>query len=227
MLADKDNYQLALNYLIRAAMLNPRSWTTLTALSGVYLALGAPEMAAHALEQARAIKPDDFSVLTTLGEVYREEREYELARDAFRQALAIEPDLEPAATGLGWICSYMGEDGEAVEVFERLVKRGTRSLDVLHALTSLPASLVSVDVLTEMAKGCPRADAGQGRIRERPRVHTGDRARQGGSPGGSLAAACAGEPGSICGHAARAAAAAGTRAGQPHAAACRPLPDGS
>jgi tetratricopeptide (TPR) repeat protein len=151
-LADKDNYQLALNYLVRAAMLHPRSWMTLTALSGVYLALGAPEMAAHALEQARAIKPDDSNVLATLGEVYREEREYELARDAYRQALAIEPDLAPAATGLGWVCSYMGEDGEAVEVFERLVERGARSLEVLHALTSLPASLVSVDVLAEMEK---------------------------------------------------------------------------
>src|SRR5260370_27062902 len=33
---DKRNYQRALDCLIRAVMLNPRSWTTLTALGGVY-----------------------------------------------------------------------------------------------------------------------------------------------------------------------------------------------
>ena len=55
--ADKGNHQQSLNSLVRAAMLNPRSWSTLTALSGVYLELKATEMAAHTLEQARAIRP--------------------------------------------------------------------------------------------------------------------------------------------------------------------------
>ena len=81
--ADKKNYQRALDALVRAAMLNPRSWKTLTALSGVYLRLGASEMAALALEQAKAINPNDAGVLVTLGEIYREEREYELAYDAY------------------------------------------------------------------------------------------------------------------------------------------------
>jgi Flp pilus assembly protein TadD len=151
-LADKQDYQRAFGYLARAAMLNPRSWTTLTALSGVYLALDAPEMAAQALEQARAIKPNDASVLSTLGEIYREEREYELARDAYRQALALEPNLLPAAIGLGWTCSHIGQDAEAAQVFESLYRRGIRSLDVLHALSSLPASLVRIDVLAEIDK---------------------------------------------------------------------------
>src|SRR5688572_16170056 len=75
-LADKRNPGQALNYLVRAAMLNPRSWMTLTALSGVYLQLDAPEMAALTLEQARQIKPLDASILVTLGEIYRAEREY-------------------------------------------------------------------------------------------------------------------------------------------------------
>src|SRR5712691_7185779 len=54
-LADRENYEQALNCLVRAVMLDPRSWTTLTALGGVYLRLEAKEMAALALEQARAI----------------------------------------------------------------------------------------------------------------------------------------------------------------------------
>jgi tetratricopeptide (TPR) repeat protein len=67
--ADKKNYERSLDYLVRAVMLNPRSWSTLTALSGVYLELDANEMAAQALEQARDIKPQDANVLVTLGEI--------------------------------------------------------------------------------------------------------------------------------------------------------------
>jgi len=149
-LADKNNYQEALNCLVRAAMLNPRSWLTLTALSGVYLHLDASEMAAQALEQARAIKPKDPAILVTLGEIYRREREYELAKDAFRQALALEDGLTPAATGLGWICSFLGQNAEAAKIFEGLLGRGTRSLEVFSALATLPPALVGVDLLTEM-----------------------------------------------------------------------------
>src|ERR1700704_3304020 len=47
--ADRNNYQRALQCLVQAAMLNPDSWKTLTALSGVYLRLGANEMAARVL----------------------------------------------------------------------------------------------------------------------------------------------------------------------------------
>jgi Flp pilus assembly protein TadD len=151
-LADKENYEQALNYLVRAVMLNPLRWSTLTALSGVYLALDASEMAAQALEQARAIKPNDSNILSTLGEIYRQEREYELAQDAFRQALAIEETLEPAAVGLGWVCSFVGQDAEAADIFQGLLKRGTRSLEILAALASLPPALVTVDLLSELDK---------------------------------------------------------------------------
>ena len=43
--AGMSNYEQALNCLVRAAMQNPRSIATLTALSGVYLELDAPETA--------------------------------------------------------------------------------------------------------------------------------------------------------------------------------------
>ena len=131
-------------------MLNPLSWTTLTALSGVYLRLGAREMAARTLEQARQINPQDPAILLTLGEIYREEREYELARDAYRQALALEADLGPAAVGLGMVCSSLGFYAEAAEIFERLIKRGMRTLGPLSGLANLPASVVSIDVLSQL-----------------------------------------------------------------------------
>jgi hypothetical protein len=148
--ADKKNYEQALNCLVRAAMLNPRSWETLTALSTVYLELDAKEMAAQTLEQARAIKPQDPNVLVTLGEIYRHEREYELARGAFRQALDVEPDLIPAATGLGWACLYLGQNPEAVATFESLLKRGVRSLEILSALANAPSSLITNDLFSEL-----------------------------------------------------------------------------
>jgi tetratricopeptide (TPR) repeat protein len=150
--ADRKNYQQALICLVRAVMLNPRSWATLTALSGVYLELNANEMAAQALEQARAIKPQDSNILATLGEIYRQEREYELAKDAFQQALNIEPNLVPAATGLGWVLLYLGQNAEAAQIFEGLLKHGALSLEIITALAYLPTSLISIDLQSEMDK---------------------------------------------------------------------------
>jgi tetratricopeptide (TPR) repeat protein len=153
--ADKHNYQRALDCFVRAVMLNPRSWNTLTALGGVYLALDAHEMAAQTLERAKLLKPNDPDVLTTLGVIYSEEREFELAKEAFSQAVALEPNHVLAAVGLGLTCSKIGEDTEAASVFEALLKRGMQTLEVLHALTSLPASLVAIDPLVEIDKLVP------------------------------------------------------------------------
>ena len=150
--ADSNDYQQALNCLVRAAMLNPRSLSTLIALSGVYLQLEANEAAAHALEQARAIDPQDVNVLVTLGEIYLAEMEYELARDAFRQGLEIEPDLFPALTGFGWACSFLGENTQAVAAFESVLKQDIKSFEPFTVLATLPSSLLKVDLLAELEK---------------------------------------------------------------------------
>src|SRR6266568_3284750 len=134
---DKDDYQRALDCLVRAAMHDPQNWGTLTALSAVYLRLNATEMAAQTLKRARAVNPEDVSVFLTLGEIYIEEREYEFARDVFRQALALEAHLAPAAMGLATACSYLGQFVEATQVLEAMIERGQRSLDVLVALAGL------------------------------------------------------------------------------------------
>src|SRR5260370_19326522 len=54
--------------------------------------------------------------------------------------------------GLGWICSYLGQNTEAADVFEGLLNRGMSFLDVLIALTSLPPALVNIDLLSELDK---------------------------------------------------------------------------
>jgi Flp pilus assembly protein TadD len=144
---DKREYSLALGLLVRAAMLNPRSWTTLTALSDVYLRLGAREMAARTLEQAKLIKPKDPDVLATLGAIYQSEREYELARDAYGEALALAPSLESAAMGLGVCSMHLGEHAEAAKAFEALYRCGVRNADLLYLLSLLPPALIKVDLM--------------------------------------------------------------------------------
>jgi tetratricopeptide (TPR) repeat protein len=149
---DREDHQQALNYLVRAAMLNPRNWMTLTALSGVYLRLGAVEMAKQTIGQARLIEPKQGSVLLLQGDIFREDREYEFARDAYRQALAIDPSLVAAAIGQGWCLADLGEYRQAAEVFEAIIQRGIPLVEPLRALASFPAGAVRIDLLRQLDK---------------------------------------------------------------------------
>jgi tetratricopeptide (TPR) repeat protein len=150
--ADKRQYPQALGFLVRAVMLNPRSWQALTSLSAVYLELGATELAAQTLEQARDVNPLEAGIFATLGQVYRAEREYELAYDAYRRALELDSTLTIASLGLGMCCMHLARYEEAAACFTQLIKRGKRSLVAMTALALLPTALVKVDVLDELTK---------------------------------------------------------------------------
>ncbi len=160
--ADRGDYRRAIGPLVQAAMLNPRSWSTHTALAGVYLRLDAKEMAAHTLEQARAIKPNEPSILVTLGEVYREEREYELARDVFQEALAAEPGMEEAAIGLSAAFTSLGEHARAADAIEPLLKRAEPSLGALMALLALPSAAIRRDVMADLERVAATEGTSQG-----------------------------------------------------------------
>src|SRR5262245_20568494 len=150
--AAKKNHDRAFDHLSRAVMLNPRSWKALTALAGVCLDLRASDMAALALEQARAIKPRDANVLATLAEVYCEERDFEHAKEALRETVALDDNLFIAILRLGYVYEQLGQNAEAVQVYESLIKRGKCTLEALFALTSVPAAFVNVDLLAELDK---------------------------------------------------------------------------
>jgi len=150
--ADKRDYRRAVGYLAQAAMLNPRSWMTLTALAGVYLRLDAPEMAARTLEQARTLRPKEPSILVTLGEIYREEREYELARHSYGQALEVDAGMKEAAIGLALTCALVGRYAEASDLLDRLLSNNAPSLSLLAALAGLPPSFVRKNLITEIDK---------------------------------------------------------------------------
>jgi tetratricopeptide (TPR) repeat protein len=149
---DREDHHKALNYLVRAAMLNPRNWMTLTALSGVYLRLGAVEMAKHTIAQAQQIEPKQPVVLLALGDAFRGDREYELACDAYGQVLAIDPSLVAAEIGLGWCLADLGEYRQAAEIFENLIQRDLPLIEPLRALASFPAAAVRIDLLRQLDK---------------------------------------------------------------------------
>ena len=154
-LADMQNHQQALVHLNQSLMHDPDNWKTLTALSGVYLKLGANVMAARTLEQASALNPGDAGILVTLGEILRDDREYEKACGAFRKAAAIEPDLAPARVGLGLCLIELGKLEEAAQVYARLVAEGDTSITTLNALSELPAGMVDIDLLALIDAASP------------------------------------------------------------------------
>lgn len=157
---DKRNYDRALDCLNRALMLDPQSWMTLTALARTYARLGATEMAAQTLERAITIKSDDPAILVSLAEILRDEREYERAVDVYRQALARDPSLDSAAIGLGLVLGAIGENAEARAVFESLLLRGCRTLDLFHAMTTLPTAALPGNMLDLLeAVQCRKEDA--------------------------------------------------------------------
>lgn len=151
-LADQERHRDALSYLVRAAMLNPLGWTALTALAGVYLRLGAIEMAAQTVEQAIAIEPGDAGVLLMLGDIRREQCEYEIARDAYRRALTIDPGMVEAEIGMGWCCAEIGDFAKAVEVFEGVAGRNPRLIEPLRALAAFPAGEGRINLLAQLER---------------------------------------------------------------------------
>jgi tetratricopeptide (TPR) repeat protein len=148
--ADRNNYEQALDCLVRATMLNPQNWTTLIALGTVYSRLGAYEIAAQTLAQAQSIRPEDPHVFVAFGDLYREQREYELACDVYRRALAKDSSLTSAAIGLAWSYKNIGAYAEAGTIFEGLIRRGMRVLEPIRGLTNLPASAVKLDLLAAL-----------------------------------------------------------------------------
>ena len=149
-LADRSQYERAAGYLHRALMLSPKDPKILTALSGVYLGLDANLIAARTLEQALPLSPNDPAILATLGEIYRDEKEYELSIKAFEAALRVDPHFTGAEIGLVLNMMQIGQLSEAAEILQAKVRQGSRSVQVLHMLSELPASLIDVDLISAL-----------------------------------------------------------------------------
>ncbi|WP_119392245.1 tetratricopeptide repeat-containing sulfotransferase family protein [Taklimakanibacter lacteus] len=149
-LADRRDYEAARLHLSRAAMLSPRDWKILTALAGIYLKLGASEMAMRTLEQAQRLMPGDASIVATLAEIYREEREYELACSAYEKAYSLDRSLKAMRLGLGWSLTHLGRTEEAAQIFHSMVHDDPQDAPALLALSQMPAGIVNMDVLKRL-----------------------------------------------------------------------------
>ncbi|MEM8685828.1 MAG: tetratricopeptide repeat protein [Pseudomonadota bacterium] len=145
-LADQENYPEALFNLVQAEMLNPKDPTTLLALSGVYLRLGAREMAAHTLERAIERGGDEVATHSTLGEIYRDNREYELAAEAFQTALKLEPGLNEARMTLADCQFHLGQLEDAAKSLHALLDAWPKSIRPVHAISLLPVQLQKIDL---------------------------------------------------------------------------------
>ena len=162
-LADKRKYHQAVPHLVHATMLNPRDSRPLIVLAGVYLRLGAREMAVRTLEQARQRQPEDANILAILGEIHRDDREYQAAANAYCKALDIDPSLYDVQTGLGSVCIHLGRFQEAAAAFLSLMEHYSDSINLLFSLSQLPPSLINLDLLSLVEGAAPRA----GESRER------------------------------------------------------------
>jgi Flp pilus assembly protein TadD len=147
---DKQQYAQALGFLVRAAMLNPENWKALTALSAVYLELGASEMAARTLEYAKQTQPNDPSIFFTLGEIYRTEREYELARDSLISAFELDRTLHAAAVSVLPCYMTLGQYAQAAALIAELLKSGVRSPSILYDLIELPEPFITPALRSEL-----------------------------------------------------------------------------
>ncbi len=156
---DRQDHSLAIVYLVQAAMLNPSSWTTLTALAGEYLLIGAKEMASRTLRDALEINDTQPEIHVMLAEVYYEEREYVLAREACRKALELDPDMVAALQSLAGACSALGRHAEARDALDRLLKLKGPTLGVLGYYAQLPTALIKRDLIADLGKVVPEPGA--------------------------------------------------------------------
>lgn len=145
-LADQEDYPGALFNLVQAEMLNPKDSTTLLALSGVYLRMGAREMATYTLERVIKRGGDEVATLSTLGEIYRDNREYELAAEAFQKALQLEPGLHDARMTLADCQFHLGQLEDAAHSLQTLLDVWPKSIRLAHAISVLPDQLQKIDL---------------------------------------------------------------------------------
>jgi tetratricopeptide (TPR) repeat protein len=143
---DKQIYERALDCLLRAQMRDPENWLVLVALGLAYAKLGVTEMAVQTLNRALAIR-SDASVFAALGEAYRNDNEYEVAEDWYRKALALDQGMESSIIGLALSQTALCKYDEAATTLQAALKRGHRSLNLLHVVAALPRHKMNIEVL--------------------------------------------------------------------------------
>jgi tetratricopeptide (TPR) repeat protein len=115
-------------------------------------ALGRHREAIAQYEKALAIRPDYIESHLELGNALEALGHHEDGISHYEKVLAISPQHLEALAARGHALKKIGEDAAAAAVFEGLVQRGANSIDVLLALTTVPATFISIDLLSELGK---------------------------------------------------------------------------
>jgi tetratricopeptide (TPR) repeat protein len=99
-----------------------------------------------------AVRPDNFDVLIKRGHILKGLGLYDNAIAEYAKALEIRPEDAEALTERGHALITVGRYVEAAELFTRLGKTESNPADVLVALSSLPASLVSAEMMMQLSE---------------------------------------------------------------------------
>jgi tetratricopeptide (TPR) repeat protein len=149
--SDKGQHQKAVTSFINALMLKPKSWTSLTALAGEYLVLGAHELAIETLQRSLHIHNSDATTYSVLGLAYFANREFSNSFQAFTDALSLDPEFWDASLGFANVCMELGRIEQAAKVLISLYSRKPRNIDLVRTILDLPSVLIPKNILQEIS----------------------------------------------------------------------------
>ena len=157
---DMNERQKAISYLVQASMVNPSSWTTLTALAGEFILAGAKESAARALRDALEIKSDEPTIYATLTRLHLDRRQYLQAYETSKRALELDPNFEPCVFMFAQACIELGRQEEAEPMLRKNLASEHPSLESLRLMLHFPPDHLSEDLLDDLerVKHTPNSD---------------------------------------------------------------------
>jgi tetratricopeptide (TPR) repeat protein len=111
----------AVQYLVRALNLSPRSCQTLSELGNVYLDLHQGDLAIGVLQRCLAMEPDDYPALVNLSSAYLEGGRDSDALPVVEHANRQRPDQPEALVNLGYIEDDLGRWQNAMTYYLRAI----------------------------------------------------------------------------------------------------------
>ncbi len=144
---DKEDPNLALSCLTRAAMHNPDDHTILTSLAAVYLALDADEMADRTLAHAREIRPNDANTLFALGQVHAKANNPAEAVECFAAVVESNSKHIAARYALASCHAELGHEEQAVRLYESTLQDAEHASHAIWPLSQASKDLLSVDLM--------------------------------------------------------------------------------
>ncbi len=143
------NEEESARLLTQAVEMDPTFVPARIALGFEYAAQGFAEEARTQFEVAAKLAPGYADVRYNLALLYASEGREEEAVEQLRAALGINPGYISARRALGWILCRMGRYEEGLAEYERLLRRGFQSPDILVQMGRAAIALERIDEALE------------------------------------------------------------------------------